>query len=588
MSPDAVHTQFNSQRDPALPSIEHCILHLRLLAAFARLRQSVRTQNGLFGCHDSDGVSKGDLRWTIYIAQAVGRFERWHDALLMQDGVIAQPWKDVGTGSRGFTAMDLREDPPPRFTWIAPPLDVLMVLHSYMLNPRDFLQDCLRRGSLSLWKAGFPWAVVEENVDAVTFSYTAPPAAVTVFETACGIKWDLVASEVAEVRCPFCSVAQSVPWVELYSGENDHSEKGNTKMPFRAPCSACGQTMSQATLILARLRKDLLALKDDGTPVPGTLLARNGRALSSYVHDHTVSDRQPFLLNDLLKSRSNDVVSDALSNGLKNGDAESTMNKFREDLEQKIASSEEASQPAMTIALKRLMAKYYQNSSPFALDLVGAVLRQGTFVTKMEYFDWLHCTAVETIVAQAIERYTGFFAVMSAHPKDVAVPCQDVDLIWHTHQLSPSDYYDYSTRTCKGVFIDHDDKIGDGVLGNSFEWTCEAFEKITGQTYDKCLCWVCGLLEDNARHPSPSEATASKSLASRIKNKLKRSESKQQPSSAEIEVIRIQLRKFEADFANSQAEAVKAGGGSSTKLDFYHAYKWHHPAYAPLPQELMP
>lgn len=31
-----------------------------------------------------------------------------------------------------------------------------------------------------------------------------------------------------------------------------------------------------------------------------------------------------------------------------------------------------------------MMSRYWDNSSPFALDLVGAVVRQGTFFQKMD------------------------------------------------------------------------------------------------------------------------------------------------------------------------------------------------------------
>jgi hypothetical protein len=34
-------------------------------------------------------------------------------------------------------------------------------------------------------------------------------------------------------------------------------------------------------------------------------------------------------------------------------------------------------------------------------------------------------------------------SIISENPKHTAVPTLDVDLAWHTHQLSPKPYYEY-------------------------------------------------------------------------------------------------------------------------------------------------
>ncbi|KAK3060723.1 hypothetical protein LTS18_007901, partial [Coniosporium uncinatum] len=40
-------------------------------------------------------------------------------------------------------------------------------------------------------------------------------------------------------------------------------------------------------------------------------------------------------------------------------------------------------------AFRRMMSRYWYNSSPFALDLSSAVIRQGSFIEKMHNIDWL-------------------------------------------------------------------------------------------------------------------------------------------------------------------------------------------------------
>ena len=142
------------------------------------------------------------------------------------------------------------------------------------------------------------------------------------------------------------------------------------------------------------------------------------------------------------------------------------------------------------IAVRKMLSRYWDNWSPFALDLGGAVMRQGTFVEKMVKIDWLHSPSARETMARLLTKYSRFFAIMSVHPLNVAVPTLDVDLAWHTHQLCPGAYYRYSKKkTTK--FIDHDDKIDEGKLSQSFEWTSKVYQDLYGEVYSECTCWYC-------------------------------------------------------------------------------------------------
>ena len=149
------------------------------------------------------------------------------------------------------------------------------------------------------------------------------------------------------------------------------------------------------------------------------------------------------------------------------------------------------------IAVRRMMSRYWDNSSQFALDLVGAVVRQGTFVQKMDNIDWLHSPAVLETTLRLTRKYAIFFSIMSSNPGRMAVPTLDVDLAWHTHQLAPSRYFEYSMhRTSqdgrRATFIDHDDKVAEVKLSDGFEWTSKMYRKLTdGGIYSECTCWYC-------------------------------------------------------------------------------------------------
>ncbi|KAK4097052.1 hypothetical protein N658DRAFT_400638, partial [Parathielavia hyrcaniae] len=94
------------------------------------------------------------------------------------------------------------------------------------------------------------------------------------------------------------------------------------------------------------------------------------------------------------------------------------------------------------------------------LDLAGAVQRQGSFALKMVRFGWHHSPSCKPTLQRARERYGRFFSLIPTLPIGVsAVPTLDIDLVWHTHQLSPAGYTEYSRAVANGRLINHDDTI---------------------------------------------------------------------------------------------------------------------------------
>lgn len=139
---------------------------------------------------------------------------------------------------------------------------------------------------------------------------------------------------------------------------------------------------------------------------------------------------------------------------------------------------------------RKMMSRYWENFSPFALDLCGAVMRQGVFIDKMVKLDWLHSPAVKATMSRLITKYDRFVDIMKKHPDKMAVPTLDVDLAWHTHQLTPRDYYAFTTQRT-GKFIDHDDKIDENALSDAFEWTTKTYQSLYNEVYSECTCWYC-------------------------------------------------------------------------------------------------
>ena len=96
-----------------------------------------------------------------------------------------------------------------------------------------------------------------------------------------------------------------------------------------------------------------------------------------------------------------------------------------------------------------VMTKY---QSKIQYNLEEACSRQFKFyyqVSLPHYRD-------DLFLEKAVERYEHHLRLKSAHPDVFMVPCYDVDLIWHAHQLHPLNYRQ-TTKELLGKTLHHDD-----------------------------------------------------------------------------------------------------------------------------------
>lgn len=148
------------------------------------------------------------------------------------------------------------------------------------------------------------------------------------------------------------------------------------------------------------------------------------------------------------------------------------------------------------------VAPFYLPASPQSsscISLMSAVLRQGSFVDKMNHFLWLRSPSLAAgTLPRAQTKYRNYFALFKRFPGETMVPTLDVDLFWHSHQLTPARYFDYCFSVA-GRFIDHDDKLPTGILDDGFERTCARYAEAFGteSEYGGCFCWPCELERDD-------------------------------------------------------------------------------------------
>ena len=485
-----------------LPSSDECIAHLKFLTALAQLRQEISEQDGLFGIEDESAalfplpangsvpkehvlIKIREKRWAVYVTRAVDRFYKWWD--------ICVPRYAVGTGHDGHLTMPdmlgglqvgiLKKGRP--LSWSEdkmPPLDVLMVLHSFMLNPRDFMEDCIRFCKVPVWFTGMPWALVDKCINSTTFEYSATESARTDFESSTGVSWDnLNDPHVRAFDCVQCRNTVTGPITEPILGHDIDSVfgagQGFADKSFSLQCPTCQFTFTHDVLRMLKFRKDVEALLKYNIPMPGTIFSSKGLLEDSVGVTSQSHVWDSFFPNWLIQSNMGVKILELTD---KSRIQEASLLDVREGIEKAIGdksvlkdmASKNMKNPRRTrilaglerLAIRRMMSHYWENSSPFTTDLAGAVLRQGIFVDKMAQLDWIHSPALKSTVTRLIQKYKIFFDIMAEHPGHMAVPTLDVDLAWHTHQLTPAAYYNYSLYRMKDEFIDHNDKVDESAL----------------------------------------------------------------------------------------------------------------------------
>lgn len=149
----------------SFPQPEETIAHLKVLECFYRLKQSVGSYDKLFGISNgavtrhglpetdktAEALSKlAEKRWAIYLQRAVDRFEQWRAAVTPDAHMITRKNLEL-LGSDGSLLEESYTDGQQRLKFDKtnmPPVDVLMVWHAYMLNPRVSATIRLKRRPL--------------------------------------------------------------------------------------------------------------------------------------------------------------------------------------------------------------------------------------------------------------------------------------------------------------------------------------------------------------------------------------------------------------------------------------------------------
>ncbi|KAG9006144.1 hypothetical protein FRB93_008936 [Tulasnella sp. JGI-2019a] len=318
------------------------------------------------------------------------------------------------------TSLRLRTSDAPLTEVELPPLDVLMMFHSFMLSPWLCAEDTELR-FLELRKIGpFPLREVVKHIDD-TGEYAPSPEQITFWEEQTGQPFDILKmkSEV-EVVCPSCRTTHITHWI-VPGNETGYGEPG-----FALGCQ-CGVRITHDALCVGKLIRDLLECRaSERMVMRGTLFRGDIDTEQARIARMTTKEVLRILGDppDGLGHK----VSWSMSNLTKR--------------------LENAHDSYLSKTLIPRLLKPYSQSSPFSVDLHFKVLRQGHFANA-----WVGSGFEATptrILEDAISRYRVFLRTNAS----VLIVDQQLDIVWHTHQLL-GDGYRKQSLAYSGIFLDH-------------------------------------------------------------------------------------------------------------------------------------
>ncbi|KAG0634020.1 hypothetical protein HOY80DRAFT_912777, partial [Tuber brumale] len=473
-----------------LPTVSQCAVHLELLEAFAQLRHRVDKEEAFSEIFGED--PEKNLWWRAVVEIAVGRFGIWWEAV--NEELKAREEGEEGMSNKGSGVKVLPRD-------LLPPLDVLMVWHSYMLNPRRYNEDCIWFGMSAMMNAAFPYEYIHEAIDADKWDYKLPGHATRYWERISSQAPDILEEILWKsppkrlIECPTCAREIDVFICEVESEKRKH---GWVSEEFAIDCGGCGMGITMESLCAEKFRKDIKSLIECG----GCFRMRiTSFDLQGATYLHPSSPTSFDVLNSL-----NALI----------------RTTFPEPptIQSHPTLASIITQLGTHPVLPLLQSCYAETPTPHSLNLSLAVLRQGSFVDKMHNQLWIRSPALmgrlpldsislvrarpktrsvvlinppdtSGFLQRAVNRYESYFSLFKLHPGKILVPTIDIDLVWHSAMLTPITYREYC-RNVAGRFIDHNDRLSEGSLDDGIEYTSAAFKEATGgEEYRKCLCWNC-------------------------------------------------------------------------------------------------
>ncbi|KAK5994732.1 hypothetical protein PT974_03115 [Cladobotryum mycophilum] len=221
------------------PNVSHAAVHLALLECFRKLRLSAVTLDveahypPAYEEKPTNNASSGPTklpesqRWDLLVRLAVARFAAWWSNIdLVFNHALA-----YARNPNPKAAIQLTKD-------YIPPLDVLLVWYTFMLDSDSYRAACCarERDIPRLQQLCFPWPAIRDAIDMEKLELTLSRGAQNLFSTLSGQSADILAYL---NKPPAYADADSLPFgVDLFSEVKKHEsfmERAHSLLWIRAP-----------------------------------------------------------------------------------------------------------------------------------------------------------------------------------------------------------------------------------------------------------------------------------------------------------------------------------------------------------------
>ncbi|CCA71946.1 hypothetical protein PIIN_05881 [Serendipita indica DSM 11827] len=446
-----------------LVTVSELQAHLRLLGAFHKLKADVESQDEGLAAKDKD------LAWVVFVNKAVVSFFNWM------------------TSKRGPTRLPLDDT-------AMPPLPVIMVWHTYLLNPRHYYEDSQRISNnyskhLTILEE-FPLELAASLIDEESLgAYPPSEKRRKTFEDRATSTYDILLVTYVEdglsLPCPFCEhLNPHVTWVA-------NGERGFAQPRFEHKCEGCHQTFNKGNIGVGRFVDEfIMKKKGESIYFPETYLrARDG------IKDIYSAEAR---YSKIFKQLDEEWALISSSTGDRKEQKKLLASTLRWDPDVLCDVMHTSSQPRIPldrdarVKLLHRLATAYSHAGYASLDLVAAVLRQATFIDKIVHMGWTrpgrweHADSLAPLV-RSVARYHAFLDLMYTNSWSLLVPTLDIDLSWHTHQLKGRTYRE-RTLSILGRTPNHDDSIDAGVISSRYDQTAKLWRERFGVPYSVCGC----------------------------------------------------------------------------------------------------
>ncbi|CAK7903390.1 hypothetical protein CAAN1_07S07206 [[Candida] anglica] len=450
-----------------MPTVVEGIAHLKFLKALGEHKKYVL-----------DGIPQDELikTWQVYVTNAVRRFIIFvsaYRARRLDDELTEQEYATKVIELEFRHRYNYLED-------LIPPLDILMVWHSFLLNPKSFYDTCARNRILDFAYFPFPLLRISEAIDNETFSFNPSNDQLDNFrlliksyevELEVEPSIDSIMQAQVDIHCAVCRATLStIPYTN--GSLSGFADEGFSCESVECECEFLGK-LNHDQLRRREVYADLI--NDAQLPNISTLFS-NVITRTMYEDGTTVKtdERVKSIIGEQCSHLKEDLVSIISQyHQLRNFEAKSIYKAY-----------------ILSNLIHRTVPK--RDVVLIVEDLVGCVFRQERFVEKMNEIDWLHSSLVFESMSESCNRYQKFFRLLVRLKKyQMLVPTLDIDLFWHTHQLSVYYYFKGCKQSVAMCVIDHDDKIDETRLSKSFYRSQRLYKEIYKEEYSMCFCWYC-------------------------------------------------------------------------------------------------